>query len=84
MSAKPRVKCEKCGGPCQKLLGMGSGIIFKGGGFYETDFKDKKGVPPEKTEKATAASKDATKKESKDAGASDVKGASKDTSPVKT
>ena len=41
MSAKPRVKCEECGGPCIRLLGTGAGIIFKGSGFYETDYKNK-------------------------------------------
>lgn len=41
MNAKPRVKCEACGGACIRLLGKGSGIIFKGSGFYETDYKRK-------------------------------------------
>ena len=46
MSATPRVKCEECGGPCTRLIGQGSGIIFKGSGFYETDYKNKKGKAP--------------------------------------
>ena len=47
MSATPKVRCEKCNSPrTQKLLGTGAGIIFKGSGFYETDFKDKKGKKP--------------------------------------
>lgn len=37
--ANPRVKCEECGGACKRLLGTGAGIIFKGSGFYETDYK---------------------------------------------
>jgi len=45
MSAKPRMKCEVCGGPCVRLLGTGAGIIFKGSGFYETDYKKKGGKP---------------------------------------
>ena len=45
MSANPEVMCAKCGkGPCVKQLGTGAGFIFKGSGFYETDFKDKKGT----------------------------------------
>mgnify|MGYP007094578193 CR=1 FL=1 len=33
--------CEKCKGKCEKLIGNGAGIIFKGSGFYETDYKRK-------------------------------------------
>ncbi|MBW7866437.1 MAG: zinc ribbon domain-containing protein [Candidatus Hydrogenedens sp.] len=43
MSAAPRVRCGACGGLCAKQLGMGAGIIFKGSGFYETDYKKKSG-----------------------------------------
>ncbi len=39
MSATPKVKCETCGGPTKRMLGAGAGIIFKGSGFYETDYK---------------------------------------------
>lgn len=49
MSASPRVHCDECGGTCKRLLGTGAGIIFKGSGFYETDYKTKSGTP-EKTE----------------------------------
>jgi len=28
----------------KRRIGLGAGIIFKGSGFYETDFKDKKGT----------------------------------------
>jgi predicted nucleic acid-binding Zn ribbon protein len=55
MSAEPQVKCEQCGKKCKRLMGTGAGFIFKGTGFYETDFKDKKGTPPEKP-KAEGAS----------------------------
>ena len=55
MNAKPAVKCDKCGGPCMKLLGTGAGIIFKGSGFYETDYKKKGKTPSGET--AESASK---------------------------
>ena len=46
MSADPLVDCPSCDTPSLKRkIGLGAGIIFKGGGFYETDFKDKKGKP---------------------------------------
>jgi putative FmdB family regulatory protein len=37
-------KCPKCGkSKLQRLIGAGAGIIFKGSGFYETDYKRKSG-----------------------------------------
>lgn len=33
-------KCPKCGkNKLRRLIGAGSGIIFKGSGFYETDYR---------------------------------------------
>lgn len=47
MSEHPKVKCASCGSVrCEKQMGTGAGIIFKGSGFYETDFKEKKGTKP--------------------------------------
>ncbi len=40
MSAKPLKKCPECGkNALERLIGLGAGIIFKGGGFYETDYR---------------------------------------------
>ncbi|PIP19863.1 MAG: FmdB family transcriptional regulator [Candidatus Omnitrophica bacterium CG08_land_8_20_14_0_20_41_16] len=36
---KPFEKCPKCGGKIKRLIGKGSGIIFKGPGFYATDYR---------------------------------------------
>ena len=42
MSDKPVKKCPECKkNKVQRLIGAGSGIIFKGSGFYETDYKRK-------------------------------------------
>lgn len=41
MKDKPLQKCPKCRGKVKRLLGAGAGIIFKGSGFYETDYKKK-------------------------------------------
>jgi hypothetical protein len=43
MTVKRRIKCPECGGNTKKLIGAGAGIIFKGTGFYETDYKRKSG-----------------------------------------
>lgn len=31
--------CPKCEGAVKRLIGAGAGIIFKGSGFYQTDYK---------------------------------------------
>lgn len=41
MTAKHLKKCPECGGKVTRLLGTGSGVIFKGTGFYHTDYKTK-------------------------------------------
>ena len=41
MSAPPITECPKCKGVVKRLIGMGSGPIFKGTGFYHTDYKNK-------------------------------------------
>lgn len=39
----PLTECPKCDTPkLRRLIGAGAGIIFKGSGFYETDYKRKK------------------------------------------
>ncbi len=38
MSEAPVKKCPECGKPVRRLIGRGAGIIFKGGGFYATDY----------------------------------------------
>jgi putative FmdB family regulatory protein len=35
-------ECPKCAGKVKRLLGTGAGTIFKGSGFYHTDYKNAK------------------------------------------
>ena len=66
MSAEPKVMCDKCGKKCKRLMGTGAGFIFKGTGFYETDYKDKKGTPHEKPKaEGSSESKTEVKPEAK-------------------
>ncbi|MBD3295919.1 MAG: zinc ribbon domain-containing protein, partial [Candidatus Omnitrophica bacterium] len=39
MSDSPLKECPECGGMVKRLIGGGAGIIFKGSGFYQTDYK---------------------------------------------
>jgi len=41
MSDEHIKECKYCQGPVKRLIGSGGGIIFKGSGFYETDYKRK-------------------------------------------
>lgn len=56
MSDEPLSVCPECTAPTLKRkIGLGAGIIFKGGGFYETDFKDRRGSSGDAAEKADAS-----------------------------
>ena len=39
MTEPPLKKCPHCGGKAERLIGAGAGLIFKGSGFYITDYK---------------------------------------------
>jgi len=41
-------ECPKCKGKVKRLIGSGAGMIFKGSGFFATDYKKK---PQDKTDK---------------------------------
>ena len=40
ITAKPVKTCPKCGKrKVKRLIGAGAGVIFKGSGFYQTDYR---------------------------------------------
>jgi len=39
MSDQPLKECPECGGSVERLIGGGAGLIFKGPGFYATDYR---------------------------------------------
>ena len=43
ITAKPLTKCprQRCGGRLKRLIGSGGGFLFKGSGFYITDYRSK-------------------------------------------
>ena len=41
----PLRRCPQCGVGVERLIGAGAGLIFKGSGFYITDYKKPKSQP---------------------------------------
>lgn len=39
MSDEPVAECPKCGTPSERRLSGGAGLLFKGSGFYITDYR---------------------------------------------
>ena len=63
MSEPPRTVCPRCQGRLSRLISGGVGLIFKGSGFYITDYKRKNNGgaakhTPKKSSDADAAPKE--------------------------
>ncbi|UCE99347.1 MAG: zinc ribbon domain-containing protein [Planctomycetota bacterium] len=66
ITAKALRKCPNCGRKeLRRLIGTGAGVIFKGSGFYQTDYRSESYKEAEKSEKGTG---DTKKKEPKKKG----------------
>ena len=80
ITANPKRKCPDCGKLKDKrIIGAGAGIIFKGSGFYQTDYRSsayKKAAKADKSaqkksqESGDSKSSSSTKSESKSASKS--------------
>src|SRR4051812_41660372 len=78
--ANPIKRCPECGkAKVKRLLGTGAGVIFKGSGFYETDYRSEayknsakaESGGGEKKETATTAEKSGGDKPASDKPAAD-------------
>jgi putative FmdB family regulatory protein len=64
MTDKPRTKCPVCGKPATRKISGGAALVFRGSGFYITDYgKDGKGPRKAESEKPAAEKASETKSE---------------------
>jgi len=86
ISNKRKLACPTCGRMAERQISGGSGLVFKGSGFYETDYKragEKKETEskPDTKAETKSESKSESKPESKSESKSELK--SKKDSPKK-
>jgi len=65
MTAEALTECKFCNGKVSRLISGGSGLIFKGSGFYITDYRSdsyKKSESSDKAYVAPAVTKSSSKK----------------------
>ena len=76
MSAAPLRECPECGGVLHKRM-YPVGVVFKGSGFYSTDYKSGGGSKGDSTSDSKSDSKPESKSESKSESKADSKAESK-------
>lgn len=90
MSDKPLKKCPKCGkNTLERLIGTGAALIFKGSGFYQTDYrsdsykKSAESDKPAEAKSAEAPQAEATADSSKSDGVKEPSKSEAKTTPTK-
>lgn len=66
ISEEPLKRCPKCKSKVRRLIGGGCGLIFKGSGFYITDYKRNKNSPETSGEKKKSGGSVSSEPKSKD------------------
>ena len=75
MVDSPLEICPECGGKIKRLISGGAGFIFKGSGFYQTDYRSegyKKAAESEKKSTSKDTTKKKTETKTKDSKASET------------
>ena len=81
ITAPPLEECPECSGKVKRLIGAGAGLIFKGSGFYTTDYRSEGYKESEKRDKKTTSEKsDKSEKKSDSKGESSDSGKSSEKS----
>lgn len=77
-SDPPLTKCPKCGKKkLRRLFGTGAAVLFKGSGFYQTDYRSESYKSGEKKESEVAKPAEATPTEANGKAAKDSGGSAK-------
>ena len=58
----PIQECPECSGQTKRLIGAGAGLIFKGSGFYITDYRSEGYKESAKKDKESSSSSDGDSK----------------------
>ena len=76
IKADPIKICPACQGTVKRLIGRGAGIIFKGSGFYQTDYRSSAYQKQAQADKKSSepASKPASPPQTKEKSASGCSG----------
>lgn len=73
MKEDPLKICPECNGEIKRLIGAGAGPIFKGSGFYQTDYKNSSNKTDKSTSTNSNPSESKTKNISDSNGTTDKK-----------
>jgi len=68
MNDRRRLRCPTCGKMAERLISGGAGLVFKGSGFYATDYKQAGERKAAESESKPAAEPTPAPKKKKDAG----------------
>ncbi len=75
MSAEPLKDCPACGRPdLKRRIGTGAGLLFKGSGFYQTDYRSDSYKKGAKADDSTGKNSETKKKGSSDSSTSSTSG----------
>ena len=69
MSDEPVAECPTCGARAGRILSAGAGFLFKGEGFYITDYRSESYRKAAEAEKSAQSGKSGSKKEGDAGGA---------------
>src|SRR3954469_18396127 len=81
--AAPQVACPECGKIAERIMSAGAGLLFKGSGFYLTDYgrnAHRGGPEPRKSDSGgdSGSSSSSDGSSSKESGSSEESGSSRD------